>query len=194
MLLPQQGQLGDSPDGLLRAGFGLRCSYPEGPSTWTSKMQTWKWTRGPKKTTILYIGPSMSFHVNLGEGNCQRTHYFGHFRGPGIQISWYMAPLTIAGIVFGKDYLYIWAPGLWDRVKRSPLFRRRPRIYWRLGSVRLQRSPSEGAPINRIKAFKGCTSMGFYIMTPILGAFYGIHAFLACQIAHMALGFAGFQI
>ena len=29
---------------------------------------TWKWRRGPYKTTILYIGPSMSFHVNLGEG------------------------------------------------------------------------------------------------------------------------------
>ena len=29
---------------------------------------TWKWRRGPYKTTILYIGPSMSFHVNFGGG------------------------------------------------------------------------------------------------------------------------------
>ena len=29
---------------------------------------TWKWRGDPYKTTILYIGPSMSFHVNLGQG------------------------------------------------------------------------------------------------------------------------------
>ena len=33
-----------------------------------SSKSTWKWTGAPKKTTIVYIGPSMSFHVNLGEG------------------------------------------------------------------------------------------------------------------------------
>ena len=29
---------------------------------------TWKWRGALYKTTILYIGPSISFHVNLGEG------------------------------------------------------------------------------------------------------------------------------
>ena len=28
----------------------------------------WKWSMAPFKTTILFLGPSMSFHVNLGEG------------------------------------------------------------------------------------------------------------------------------
>ena len=30
---------------------------------------SWKWRGAPYKTTILYIEPSMSFRVNLGEGN-----------------------------------------------------------------------------------------------------------------------------
>ena len=33
-----------------------------------SSKLTWKWRRAPYKTSILYIGPSMSFHVNLGKG------------------------------------------------------------------------------------------------------------------------------
>ena len=33
-----------------------------------SSKLTWKWRGAPYKTTILYIGPLISFHVNLGEG------------------------------------------------------------------------------------------------------------------------------
>ena len=29
---------------------------------------TWRWRGAPFKATILYIGPSMGFHVNIGEG------------------------------------------------------------------------------------------------------------------------------
>ena len=32
---------------------------------------TWNWRGAHYKTTILYIGPCMSFHVNLGEGRHQ---------------------------------------------------------------------------------------------------------------------------
>ena len=37
---------------------------------------TWKWRGAPYKTTILYIGPSMSFHVNLGEGKRAISAFF----------------------------------------------------------------------------------------------------------------------
>ena len=33
-----------------------------------SSKLTWKWRGSLQKTTILYVGPSVSFHVNLGEG------------------------------------------------------------------------------------------------------------------------------
>ena len=34
-----------------------------------SSKLTWKWRGAPLKTTILYTGPSMGFHVNLVKGN-----------------------------------------------------------------------------------------------------------------------------
>ena len=34
----------------------------------------WKWRRAFYKTSILYIGPSISFHVNLDEGRAFRSH------------------------------------------------------------------------------------------------------------------------
>ena len=37
-------------------------------STVHSSKLTWKWRAAPYKTTILYIGPLISFHFNLGEG------------------------------------------------------------------------------------------------------------------------------
>ena len=44
-------------EGFLLKAFGLH-----------SPELTWKWRGAPNKTTILYIGPSISFHFNLGEG------------------------------------------------------------------------------------------------------------------------------
>ena len=52
-------------------GFGFPKPYPKwylGPDILHSPKFTWKWRRGHYKATMLYIGPSMSFHVNLGEG------------------------------------------------------------------------------------------------------------------------------
>ena len=39
----------------------------EGTKRLDSPKLTWKWRGAPYKTTIPYIGPFMSFHVNLGE-------------------------------------------------------------------------------------------------------------------------------
>ena len=40
--------------------------YISGGTALLTKL-TWKWREAHYKTTILYIGPSMSFHVNLGK-------------------------------------------------------------------------------------------------------------------------------
>ena len=48
---------------------GLFGSIPLHTKKLHSSKLTWKWRGAPYKTTILYIGPSMSFHVNLGEGS-----------------------------------------------------------------------------------------------------------------------------
>ena len=46
---------------------------PSGERNIHSSKLTWKWRGAYYETTILYIGPSMSFHVNSGEGTSNHT-------------------------------------------------------------------------------------------------------------------------
>ena len=44
-------------------------SGPQDRHKLRSSKLIWKWRGAPDKTSVLYLGPSMSFHVKLGEGN-----------------------------------------------------------------------------------------------------------------------------
>ena len=52
------------------SGRWFPCSRKDHRRIHSSKL-TWKWRKAPYKTNILYMGPPMSFHVNLGEGISQ---------------------------------------------------------------------------------------------------------------------------
>ena len=54
-----------------------------------SSKLTWKWRGALNKITILYIGPFMSFHVNLGEGNIALCHTLQNAAGHDLGLSIY---------------------------------------------------------------------------------------------------------
>ena len=58
--------------------FPSRVRAPTSSPQLQSSKLTWNWRGASDKTTILYIGPSMSFQVNLGEGTFKDRPNRGH--------------------------------------------------------------------------------------------------------------------
>ena len=65
----------DSPKTSYSRAFVL--NRPQVAGVLHSSKLTWKWRWALLRTTILYIGPFISFHINLGEGSTLFRSYFG---------------------------------------------------------------------------------------------------------------------
>ena len=90
---------------------------------------TWKWRGAPNKTTILYIGPSISFHVNLGEGkshSCKKFQVCSLRKGFGNPFGLEPAIRSSKGGTFPNRAKLAHARAACGDLKLRPLFIQQP--------------------------------------------------------------------